>query len=76
MANPAEACDAAGVQLPTELGVDNLDQPLMAATKEGGGGGGGGGGGEGEECGVCMLPSPREIRVPCEHHFCRECWQQ
>ena len=76
MASPAEACEAAGVQLPSELGVDNLDQPLIAAMTVREGGGGRGGGEEGEECGVCTLPSPREVQVPCEHHFCRECWQQ
>ena len=65
MASPAEACEAAGVQLPSELGVDNLDQPLIAAmsAKEGGGGAGGGGvGGRDVEEGVGDVGMWKDIR--------------
>ena len=69
MRDPAEVCEKAGVQLPSSLGIHNLD------------------GGEGllmggaypeneQECGICCLPSSVEVQVPCEHHFCKDCWKE
>ena len=67
MENPVECCDKSGVQMPTRLAEDNLDQQLAASS---------GGGGEEAECGICTLLCSREIQVPCEHIFCKDCWQQ
>ena len=81
MDNPADTCEKAGVQLPSNLGTHNLDVSEAGLHVEWGGGEGRGGeerGGEGEEreCGVCVMPCGRDIVVPCGHFFCRDCWRQ
>ena len=72
MEGPQEACDKAGVQLPSELGADHLDGDAGVCVR--------GGGGEEEEeeraWGVCTELNGADIEVPCGHFFCRDCWQQ
>ena len=73
MRDAADVCDKAGVQMPSSLGIHNMDdgERLMvesacrasSASSE-------------RECGICCLPSAVEVQVPCEHHFCRDCWKE
>lgn len=66
MTDPAEVCENAGVELPPELGIHNLDRGECES-----------GVGVGElECGVCYLLSPPDVLVPCQHHFCTDCWKR
>ena len=73
MADPLECCEKSGVEMPTDLTADNLDQPSVATGPEAMDEGGGP---EGVECGICTLPCAAVIQVPCEHTFCGECWKQ
>ena len=75
MRSPEDVCEKAGVQLPSSLGVHNL--------LEDGPGGWGAGGQVSSidpqsewECGICCVPSAVEVQVPCEHHFCKDCWKE
>lgn len=65
MEDPAACCDKAGVALPAKLSVDNLEDPACVK-----------GGVEREECSICTLLCVQEVMVPCEHVFCKSCWQQ
>lgn len=69
MEDSAAVCEKAGVELPTELGDDQLDEECEGRV-----------GDERcdteKECGVCCLPTPPEVVVPCQHHFCSSCWKQ
>ena len=71
MDNPTEACEKAGVQLPTNLGTHNMDAPTPLSPPDPSGEEG-----EERECGVCVLEFPPDIAVPCGHFFCRDCWRQ
>ena len=75
MDSPQDACEKAGVQLPSNLGTHNMDSPAVGGVVIGGMREDGGEGGE-RECGVCVLTSPPDIEVPCGHFFCRDCWRQ
>lgn len=66
MNDPAGTCDEAGVQLPTELSVDNIDQPLPHQENQLGD----------IECNICYLPITDLMVTPCKHNFCKDCWQQ
>lgn len=76
MRNPEDVCEKAGVQLPSSLGVHNLLED----------GPGGWGDSRGQvssvdprsewECGICCVPSAMDVQVPCEHHFCKDCWKE
>lgn len=69
MRDPADVCEKAGVQLPASLGIHNLDEGegLQMSMV----------GNESErECGICCLQSEVEVQVPCEHHFCKDCWKE
>ena len=66
MDNPAEACEKAGVQLPSNLGMHNMDTSLSPRAGEG----------TETECGVCLGTFSPDIVVPCGHVFCRDCWRQ
>ncbi len=74
MDNPADCCEKSGVEMPSLLTEENLYQSSSGVsvlrTNEGEEEE------EGEECGICTLPSSHSIFVPCEHHFCKDCWQQ
>lgn len=69
MANPREACEKAGVELPSDLGMHNMDAPAVPGHR------GGGRKTEERECGVCFVSFSPDIEVPCGHIFCRDCWQ-
>lgn len=28
-----------------------------------------------KECGICCMLIHQRVLVPCEHHFCRDCWK-
>ena len=76
MDDPAECCEKSGVQMPSLLTEENLYQTssgimLQKDTAEEAGGEE-----DGQECGICTLPHPHTILVPCEHHFCKDCWQE
>ena len=75
MESPQDACEKAGVQMPTNLGTHNLDTPTVGGVGRGGTRGDEGQGEE-RECGVCVLPCSPDIEVPCGHFFCRDCWRQ
>ena len=72
MENPSDTCERAGVQLPSNLGTHNIDASSVAPQREVRERGGV----EVRECGVCVLPCPPDIEVPCGHFFCRDCWRQ
>ena len=69
MENPGTVCEEAGVVLPENLDIDNLDvvhgvpDPLSPGAEQ-------------AECGVCTTPCVPGVTMPCEHVFCKECWQQ
>ena len=72
MRSPNDVCEKAGVQLPSSLGVHNLlDDGLEDR-------------GQANsndlelewECGICCVSSAAEVQVPCEHHFCKDCWKE
>lgn len=67
MSDPVETCEKAGVQMPTVLSVDNLDDTLSPTTHDKG---------ESEECGICFMQIESKTMMPCDHMFCHECWQQ
>ena len=71
MDNAEEVCEKAGVQLPSELGVHNLDvgEGSHIVLDEGVSR-------EEHECGICCMDCPLEVFVPCRHHFCKDCWKQ
>ena len=74
MVDPLACCEKSGVEMPTDLTADNLDQsPGATAVPEVVDKGGGA---EGAECGICTMPCSKAIQVPCEHTFCRDCWKQ
>ena len=31
---------------------------------------------EEKECGICYSLCSRLVSIPCDHHFCKDCWQQ
>lgn len=72
MRSPNDVCENAGVQLPSSLGVHNLlddgfgERGKMNSSDF-----------ELEwECRICCLSSAPEVQVPCEHHFCKDCWKE
>ena len=64
--DPAQVCEKSGVDLPLELGAHHLDQECVSHV----------GGEDVRECAVCYLTTPLEVVVPCQHHFCKDCWKQ
>ena len=71
MNDPSGTCEKAGVELPTILSLDNIDDSLITPN------------GknrnivrEEEECSICYLPITENIIVPCNHMFCHDCWTQ
>lgn len=70
MENARETCEKAGVELPSNLGTHNLDTPISAVV----------GSDRGRvreiECAVCLVEFSPDIKVPCGHTFCRDCWRQ
>lgn len=73
MNDPSGTCEKAGVELPTILSLDNIDESLITPNVTGkninkir----------EEEECSICCLPITENIIVPCNHMFCNDCWTQ
>lgn len=67
--DPGAVCEEAGVVLPENLNIENIDVVHGipdAMTPED----------KLSECGVCTIPCVPGVAMPCEHIFCKDCWQQ
>ena len=70
MRDAADVCEKAGVQMPSSLGIHNMDEgerQTVEASRHVS---------SERECGICCLPSAVDVQVPCEHHFCGDCWKE
>ena len=68
MNDPRETCENAGVELPSILSIDNIDDHLtrdssLNARQD-------------AVCSICFDTTTYDVRIPCEHTFCGECWKQ
>ena len=70
MDNRRDACETAGVECPSDLGMHNMDAPAVPVPR------GQGREAEERECEVCVVSFSPDIQMPCGHVFCRDCWQQ
>eukprot|EP00731_Ephydatia_muelleri_P020266 Em0012g1091a len=67
--NPGAVCEDAGVMLPENLNIENIDivhgvpDAMTPEDKQ-------------SECGVCTTPCVPGVVMPCDHVFCKDCWQQ
>ncbi len=71
MVSPHATCEKAGVDLPSRLSVDNIDDHVnegagLCVVR----------GRSLGECPICYTDTVSDVQTPCDHAFCVQCWQQ
>ena len=66
-------CDKAGVDMPKELGEGDFlaiseesrqDRLRVEGVQNA------------IDCGICCMVVDDHVQVPCDHHFCKDCWRE